>query len=306
MTSVIRTQDLTKRYGAATALDGLTVDVPEAELLALLGHNGAGKTTAMKLLLGLTRASAGQAWVLGVRPGTPEAVALRRDIGFLPENVTFGDAMTGFEALTFYARLKGIGRVGVLDLLERVGLAEAARNRIRTYSKGMRQRLGLAQALLGQPRLLLLDEPTTGLDPVLRRTFFGFIEDLKKAGTTIILSSHVLTELEMRTDRIAILRQGRLVACDTLDGLRRQAGLPVRIRLKAPPEHADSLARAAGPGSRVTFVNGRTVELAVEAGDKMAAVRSLAGGSNGVEDIDILPPSLEEIYAVFGSREATP
>lgn len=306
MTAVIRTQGLTKRYGTATALDDLTLDVPEGELLALLGHNGAGKTTAMKLLLGLTRPSAGEAWVLGARPGTAEAVALRRDIGFLPENVTFGDAMTGLEALCFYGRLKGESRRAALELLERVGLAEAAGNRIRTYSKGMRQRLGLAQALLGRPRLLLLDEPTTGLDPVLRRTFFDFVDDLKRAGTTVILSSHVLTELEMRTDRIAILRQARLVACDTLDGLRRKAGLPVRIRLKAPPEHADSLARAAGPGSRVTFVNGRTVELAVEAEDKMAAVRSLSAGANGVEDLDILPPSLEEIYAVFGSREAAP
>jgi len=306
MTAVIRTLGLTKRYGAATALDGLSLNVPEGELLALLGHNGAGKTTAMKLLLGLTRPSGGEAWVLGARPGTPEAVARRRDVGFLPENVTFGDAMTGLEALTFYAKLKGETRASVTELLEQVGLAEAAGNRIRTYSKGMRQRLGLAQALLGNPRLLLLDEPTTGLDPVLRRTFFHLIDKLKRAGTTVILSSHVLTELEMRTDRIAILRQARLVACDTIDGLRQRAGLPVRIRLKAPPERAESLARAAGPGSRVAFVNGRTVELTIDAEDKMAAVRSLSAGANGVEDLDILPPSLEEIYAVFGNREVTP
>lgn len=304
MTPVVHTRGLIKRYGAATALDGLTLDVPEGELLALLGHNGAGKTTAMKLLLGLTRPSAGEARVLGATPGTPAAVAQRRAIGFLPENVSFGDAMTGFEALFFYARLKGEGTPAVRELLDRVGLAAAAGNRIRTYSKGMRQRLGLAQALLGRPRLLLLDEPTTGLDPVLRRTFFGFVEDLKRAGTTVILSSHVLTELELRTDRIAILRHGRLVACDTLDGLRRRAGLPVRIRLKAPPEQAESLARVAGPASRITLVNGRTVELAVDAQDKMAAVRGLTAGTSGVEDLDILPPSLEDIYAVFGSREA--
>lgn len=305
MSAVIRTESLTKRYGRATALDGLTIEVPEGELLALLGHNGAGKTTAMKLLLGLTRPSGGEAWVLGARSGTSAAVELRRAVGFLPENVTFGDAMTGFEALTFYARLKGEGRAAVAELLERVGLVEAARRRIRTYSKGMRQRLGLAQALLGRPRLLLLDEPTTGLDPVLRRTFFDLLRDLKRAGTTVLLSSHVLTELELRTDRIAILRHGRLVACDTLDGLRRQAGLPVRIRVKAPPEHAQSLAERAGPAARVVSVNGRTVELAVGAEAKMAAVRGLAAGSSGVEDLDILPPSLEEIYAEFGSREAT-
>lgn len=304
MSAVIRTENLTKRYGKAMALDGLTLEVPEGELLALLGHNGAGKTTAMKLLLGLTRPSAGAAWVLGAEPGTPAAVALRRAIGFLPENVTFGDAMTGFEALDFYAKLKGEDRAVVSGLLERVGLDEAAGRRIRTYSKGMRQRLGLAQALLGHPRLLLLDEPTTGLDPILRRTFFELVRDLKQAGTTVILSSHVLTELELRTDRIAILRRGRLIACDTLDGLRRRAGLPVRIRVKAPPEHALSLARLAGPAARVVSANGRTVELAVGAEAKMEAVRGLAAGAYGVEDLDILPPSLEEIYAEFGSREA--
>lgn len=305
MSAVIRTENLTKRYGGATALDGLTIEVPEGELLALLGHNGAGKTTAMKLLLGLTRPSGGDAWVLGARPGTPGAVGLRRAIGFLPENVTFGDAMTGFEALSFYARLKGESRQMASDLLDRVGLTEAAGRRIHTYSKGMRQRLGLAQALLRHPRLLLLDEPTSGLDPILRRTFFDLIHDLKQAGTTVILSSHVLTELELRTDRIAILRHGRLIACDTLDALRRQAGLPIRIRVTAPPDQAQSLARLAGPAARVLFANGRTVELAVGAEAKMEAVRGLTAGSHGVEDLDILPPSLDEIYAVFGSREAT-
>lgn len=305
MSAVIRTENLTKRYGGATALDGLTIEVPEGELLALLGHNGAGKTTAMKLLLGLTRPSGGDAWVLGARPGTPTAVGLRGVIGFLPENVTFGDAMTGFEALSFYARLKGESRQMASDLLDRVGLTEAAGRRIHTYSKGMRQRLGLAQALLGHPRLLLLDEPTSGLDPILRRTFFDLIHDLKQAGTTVILSSHVLTELELRTDRIAILRHGRLIACDTLDALRRQAGLPIRIRVTAPPDQAQSLARLAGPNARVLFANGRTVELAVGAEAKMEAVRGLATGLHGVEDLDILPPSLDEIYAVFGSREAT-
>jgi Cu-processing system ATP-binding protein len=306
MTDVIRSAGLSKHYGATAALDGLTLDVRAGELVALLGHNGAGKTTAMKLWLGLTRPTAGAVEVLGAPPGGSRATALRRAIGFLPENVRFADGMTGAEALAFYARLKGADRSSAAALLEQVGLAEAAQRRIRTYSKGMCQRLGLAQALIGRPRLLLLDEPTTGLDPVFRRRFFAILEELKKGGATVVLSSHVLTELELRTDRIAILRHGRLVACDTLEGLRRSAGLPVRIRVRAEQSEADSLVRRVGGDARVVEANGRTVELAVGAEAKMEAVRRLAAGVDGVEDLDILPPSLEEIYAVFGSRETGP
>ena len=146
--------------------------------------------------------------------------------------MAFHDELTGADTLTFYARLKGADRKEVSTLLERVGLAKASSRRVKTYSKGMRQRLGLAQALLGAPRLLLLDEPTTGLDPVLRQEFFQIIRDLTKRGTTVVLSSHILTELEARTDIAAILRDGRLAAFGDLETLRRQAGLPVTVHVK--------------------------------------------------------------------------
>lgn len=274
--SAVSVRSLSKHYGPLKALDDLTLEVRQGEMLALLGHNGAGKTTLMKLLLGLTRPTHGELELLGAPPGPHH----RQDIGFLPENVTFTGGMKGREVLRFYARLKGASPTQAEDLLERVGLAEAAHKPVRTYSKGMRQRLGLAQALLATPKLLLLDEPTSGLDPMLRRAFYDILRELRESGSTVLISSHVLTELELRAERIAILSHGRLVACDTLDGLRRRAALPVRIRARVGTEE-------------------RRLEVAAE--DKMETVRRLA--AEPVDDIEIVPPSLEDIYTHFGADQ---
>ncbi len=275
---VLSVTDLTKTYGTRPALDSLSLSVRRGEVLALLGHNGAGKTTLMKLLLGLTRPTAGRIAIFG----TPPSPAGRADIGFLPENVVFSGGMTGKEVLTTLARLKKADLSAVTPLLDRVGLDEAARRPVRTYSKGMRQRLGLAQALIGHPRLLMLDEPTTGLDPVSRKTFYDLLGDLTGRGVTVLLSSHVLTELEVRADRIAILARGRLLAHDTLEGLRRSAGLPVRII--AHGVDGD------GRGRRV-------LDVAPE--DKMDTLRALMDGP--LTDIEVHPPTLETIYAHLGA-----
>ncbi len=299
---VIRLDHVTKRYGSFTAVDDLSLAVPQGEFLALLGHNGAGKTTMMKMVLGLTRPTSGSLSVLGAAGG----IAGRQSVGFLPENVSFTGGSTGREALRFYARLKGAPKAQVEELLQAVGLAEAGNKAVRTYSKGMRQRLGLAQALLGEPRLLLLDEPTTGLDPMLRQEFYRILRDMKARGVTILLSSHVLTELQLRTDRIAIMRKGRLVACDTLHGLQEAAGLPVRIRVRVPEGGAARAAAQAGEGATVLAANGRSVELGVSLAMKMDALRRLAAGTDGsVEDLDVLPPSLEDVYAHFGGLPPT-
>lgn len=297
----IRLEGLEKRYGTHRALASVDLTVAPGEMLALLGHNGAGKTTLMKILLGLTRASAGKARVLQHPPASAGSVGLRAQIGFLPENVAFSGAMTGREIIYTLARLKGQAPRSADALLERVGLAAAAGNRVRTYSKGMRQRLGLAQALIGSPRLLLLDEPTTGLDPTLRQTFYTTLSELKQGGTTILISSHLLTELETRTDRIAIMNRGELAACDTLNGLYRQAGLPVRLRLEVDdPETAAHI--AAGPG-RVLVQKDRRIELAVAPEDKMAAIRRLgAMEAHRLLDMQVLMPSLDEVYEHFGSN----
>ena len=302
----IQLESVGKRYGDQAALSDVSLAVAKGERLALLGHNGAGKTTLIKLLLGLTRPSAGRVAVLGVGPQEPDFVALRRQIGYLPESIALYDAMTGEEMLAFFAGLKGQSRAVCRDLLERLGLAPAARRRVRTYSKGMRQRLGLAQALLGDPGLVLLDEPTTGLDPALRLQFFEILEDLKAAGATVIISSHALTEIESRVDRLAILSQGRLVADGSLEALRAAAGLPVSIRVTSRPGEASRVAEAIGDQGRLTKVNDRAVHFTCPGEDKMALVRRIAALGAPVTDVEIAPPRLEEIYAHFTREGSKP
>ena len=184
-----------KAYGREKAVDGVTLALAPGERLALLGHNGAGKTTLLKLALGLTRADGGTVSTLGCAPGSPGWTEAKRAIGFLPESVAFLGSMTGRETIRFYGRLKGVDRSACEETLAHVGLADAAGKRVKTYSKGMRQRLGFAQAILGTPRLLILDEPTGGLDPDSRRAFHETLRALAGRGTAIILSSHVLTEV---------------------------------------------------------------------------------------------------------------
>lgn len=290
--------EVAKRYGTRNAVDGVSFTLAAGERVALLGHNGAGKTTLMKLMLGLSRPSAGTVQVLGENPGASAAARVRHGVGFLPENLGFDEALTGLELLTFYARLKRRPMAECNALLERVGLADAARQRVGTYSKGMRQRLGLAQALLGAPRLLLLDEPTTGLDPFLRFKFFAILQALSAAGTAVLLSSHALTELEERTDHIAILKQGRLVAMGPLPVLRASAGLPVRVRLTVAAGGRERIIERLG--CRGARPDGSTrVIFDVAASDKLAALHEVTRLGTAVRDVDIDPPTLDEVYAHF-------
>ncbi len=289
---------VTRTFGATQALADVSLTVAAGERVALLGHNGAGKSTLMKIVLGLIPATDGQITVDGHTPGSRAARALS---AYLPENVAFHPALTGQEQLRLYLRLKGEAASAAGPLLDRVGLSHAAGRRIGTYSKGMRQRLGLAQALIGRPRLLVLDEPTSGLDPVSRREFYGIVDDLARDGAAVLLSSHALTEVEARTDRIAILSQGRLVADDTLADLRRRAALPIRISVTARPETADAVA-AALSGRRV---NGAHVDLDCLPGDKLARLGQIAALGEAVRDVEVIPPSLEDLYTHF-SRRGTP
>ncbi|MCR6628620.1 MAG: ABC transporter ATP-binding protein [Magnetospirillum sp.] len=238
-----------KAFSAGRAVGPVSFSLSPGETVALVGHNGAGKTTLMKLMLGLIRPSSGTVRVLGGDPAQARGSRARLAAGFLPETVAFHHAMTGVEVLDFYARLKGENSRRNGELLDRVGLGEARRQRVGTYSKGMRQRLALAQALLGEPRLLLLDEPTTGLDPALRQNFYDIVYELRQAGATVLMSSHALAELEGRTDRVIIMHQGSMRVCGTLDELRQLACLPSHLRLRfgaAPAGLPDWLRPSAG------------------------------------------------------------
>jgi Cu-processing system ATP-binding protein len=286
---------VTRTFGAVEALKDVSLSVAAGERVALLGHNGAGKSTLMKTILGLIPATSGEIRVADQAPGSRAA---RQATAYLPENAAFHPALSGREQIAFYLRLRGEPASLAGDLLDRVGLGAAADRRIGTYSKGMRQRVGLAQALIGRPRLMVLDEPTSGLDPVSRRDFYEILADLARDGAAILLSSHALTEVEARTDRIAILSKGRLVANDTLANLRREAELPIHIQVSARPESVGSVAdRLAG-----TRVNGVRVDLTCGPGDKLARLGQIAGLGNLVEDVEVIPPSLEDLYTHFSRR----
>jgi Cu-processing system ATP-binding protein len=289
---------VTRTFGAVEALTDVSLSVAEGERVALLGHNGAGKSTLMKIVLGLIPATSGDVRVAGAAPGSRAA---REAAAYLPENAAFHPALTGREQIALYLRLRGEPAAKAGGLLDRVGLDHAGDRRIGTYYKGMRQRVGLAQALIGRPRLMVLDEPTSGLDPVSRREFYGILDELARQGTAILLSSHALTEVEARTDRIAILSKGRLVANDTLAALRREAGLPIHIQIAARPDTVGDVAdRLAG-----TRVNGVRVDLVCGHGDKLARLGQIADLGGLIEDVEVIPPSLEDLYTHF-SRRADP
>jgi len=287
-----------KDYDGKTVLDDVSLDVNEGTLVALVGHNGAGKTTMMKLLLGLIRPSRGTVSILGYDPAGPDGAEAKKNLGFLPETVAFQQAMTGLEVLNFYGRLKRADLNINPELLARVGLADAARRRVKTYSKGMRQRLGLAQALLGAPRVMLLDEPTTGLDPALRRDFYDSLSALKNDGVTVLLSSHALSELESRIDKVAIMNSGKLMACGTLAELRSRAHVPVRIRLRTRDGQASNIANQLN-GAEISRVNGQVIEFVCAPEEKMLLVRRVSELGVAVEDIEIDLPTLDQLYSHY-------
>lgn len=286
---------VTKRYDDHTVLDAVGFDVAAGERVALLGHNGAGKSTLMKIILGLITADGGTVSVHGLAPGSYRA---RTQTAYLAENASFHPSLTGKEQLRYYLRLRDEDPRKATSLLERVGLGAAANRRIGTYSKGMRQRVGMAQALIGEPKLLILDEPTSGLDPVSRREFYVILDELAAQGTAILLSSHALTEVEARTDRIVILSSGVMVANDTLANLRQRASLPIRLQVSAQRGKADEVAQKLS-GERS---NGVMVDLVCSSQEKLARLGDISALGPLVDDVDVIPPSLEDIYSHFSKR----
>ncbi|WP_176248762.1 MULTISPECIES: ABC transporter ATP-binding protein [unclassified Sulfitobacter] len=296
MTSTLTISHLTKTFGGVNALSDVSLHVAAGERVALLGHNGAGKSTFMKVILGLIAADSGEISVCGEAPG---GAAARAKVAYLPENATFHSALTGLEQITYYLRLRGEDTSEAMVLLDKVGLGHAAKRRIGTYSKGMRQRVGLAQTLIGHPDLLVLDEPTSGLDPVSRRDFYELLDGLAAEGAAILLSSHALTEVEARTDRLLILSGGKMVATGTLPELRREAALPIAMHITAINGYDGDILTAFPDAIRV----GSALHLNCSQEDKLTTLSQIAGLKDKVADIDVIPPSLEDIYSHFSRRD---
>ena len=290
MSALLTASQLGKTFGNFTAVNKVDIHINAGEMIALAGHNGAGKSTLMKMLLGLLTPTSGS---ISINGHSATSLVARQLIGYLPETVALYPNMTGFETLEFFADLKHVSRERNRELLTRVGIIEAAKKRVGTYSKGMRQRLALAQALLGQPKILLLDEPTTGLDPASRADFYRILDELRAQGTAILLSSHALAELADQADRIVIMKSGVKTADGDLHALRRDAGLPTRLR--AWFADAVNLPAPWQP-------EGDGWVCASSEADKVARLGELWQAGQPT-NIDILPPALDDLYAHFLRRE---
>ena len=254
MDSVITTEQLVKRFGSRTAVHGLDLEVRRGEVFGVIGPNGAGKTTTMRMLLDIVRPTSGSATVLGGNPSTGGA-ALRRRIGFLPGELLLEGRANAGELLRHYGRISGaVPPRRIPELAERLGLDLS--RQIKGLSKGNKQKLGLIQAFLHEPELLVLDEPTSGLDPLVQQEFLAMVREAARAGQTVFLSSHVLSEVEHVADRVAILREGRLLSVSDVPSLRNGAGRHVRAVLAdADVAEVRALLQAV-PGLRDLAVDG--------------------------------------------------
>ena len=302
--NVIEVRGAVKHFGETRAVDGVDLTVQAGELFGLIGHNGAGKTTLFKMMLGLLPATRGEIHIDG-QPVRGEAFRqVRRGIGYLPESLALYDNLSGLEIMQFFAKLKDADPRSCLPLLEKVGLANAARRRVRGYSKGMRQRLGFAQALLGSPRLLFLDEPTNGLDPQGIREFYQILRELREQGVTAILTSHILAEIQLRVDRLALMRTGKIQALGTVHSLREELNLPLDFQLTLCPGAEEALRQALAnqPAASVQF-NGTMVHVRCLREQKMAMLHVLAMLDGALLDLHIKEPSLEDVF--LGYSDAT-
>ncbi len=302
----LRTEALTKHYGRphrgrlpagpfVPALTDLSITVKSGEIFGFLGPNGAGKSTTIRLLLGFLHPSSGRAEVLGLDTAAA-SVEIRSRVGYLPGGIALYDGMTGLDLLDYLGQLYGRTPVRRHDLLERLEMSERTLARpVRDYSRGMRQKIGIIQALQHDPELAILDEPTEGLDPLMQRAFYDVLDELRVAGRTIFLSSHVLSEVERVCDRVGIIRAGRLVALEDIAALLARRKRHVELRFHGAPPDLASIPGVTGivihPGLLMCQLEG-------DVGPFLAALNGVA-----VADLTIEPAHLEEAFLEFYEGE---
>ena len=287
MTAVIRTEGLRKTFGSTVALDGVDLRVDRGEVHGFLGPNGAGKSTTIRVLLGLIRADAGVVSVLGEDPWT-RAVELHHRLAYVPGDVNLWPNLTGGEVIDLFARLRGgYDRMRRDELCERFGLDPTKKGR--TYSKGNRQKVAIVSALASDVELLLLDEPTAGLDPLMEAVFDQCIAEEKGRGRTVLLSSHILAQVEKLCDRLSIIRQGRIVETGTLDDMRHLTRTTVTVRTEQPPDGLDGWA-----GVRDVHQEASGLTFDVDAEHLDAVIGRLHG--LGIRSLVAHPPTLEQLF----------
>jgi ABC-2 type transport system ATP-binding protein len=302
----LEVQDLRKRYGSTVALAGISFEVAAGEMFGLLGPNGAGKTTLLSIVSCLVEASAGQACLLG-RTLLPAARALRKEIGIVPQELALYGELTARENLHFFGQLYGLGgarlRTRVDEVLTAVALEDRADSRVDTFSGGMKRRLNLGAALVHEPRLLLLDEPTTGVDPQSRNRIFEEIRRVNRSGVTVVYTSHYMEEVQALCTRIGIIDHGRLIACDTVAALLRQMEGLIRIRVpQTTPRLRERIKQL--PNVRMTELNGQSLE--VECWDVKGTLLQLVSLLNELQleltSLETEEPNLERVFLHLTGR----
>ncbi len=292
---MIRTHSLSKMYGSAPGIEELGFLPVQGEIFGLLGPNGAGKTTTIRLLLDLIRPTSGTVSLFGCDPRPNPG--LRRRIGYLPGDLRLYERMSGREQLTYFAGLRGMKSLGSAEELAERFEVELERPQ-KTLSKGNRQKIGIVQAFMHDPELLILDEPTSGLDPLVQQTFHTLLDETRAAGRTVLISSHVLPEVQRVADRVALLRRGRLVLEDTVEALRAHALAHLEATLAAPAA-ADAFSGL--PGVRELERHGLTVRFAVQ-GEPDRLLKALA--THHVVALESREADLEDVFlALYGHEE---
>ncbi|MFI9508349.1 ATP-binding cassette domain-containing protein [Nocardia sp. NPDC052566] len=287
MSAVIQVDALRKTFGHVTALDGLDLSVSEGEIHGFLGPNGAGKSTTIRVLLGILRATGGAVEVLGRDPWS-DAVALHHELAYVPGDVTLWPSLSGGETIDLLARMRGgINAERRAELIERFDLDP--RKKARTYSKGNRQKVALISALASDVQLLLLDEPTSGLDPLMEQVFRECVAEAKQRGATVLLSSHILSEVEVLCDRVTIIRAGQAVESGSLSQMRHLSRTSITAELLGDPGDLHRI-----PGVTDIAIDGSTLHCQVDSEHLGELIRVL--GDTGVRSLTSAPPTLEELF----------
>jgi len=301
--AVIVAESLSKRYGSASAVDQISFNIRKGEVFGLLGPNGAGKTTTILMLLGLTEISAGRVSVLGYDPAR-QPLQVKRRVGYLPDSVGFYDHLTAVENLAYTAKLMGLSlkerTQRIADALERVRLSDVAYKRVATFSRGMRQRLGLAEIIVKKAEIAILDEPTSGLDPQATLEFLDLIRELKAEGITVLLSSHLLDQVQRICDRVALFQSGRIVLLGSVAELSVQvlgAGFVVEVEAEGAGI-ARRLATIPGVSNVETLAKDR-FRMTAERDVRADAARAVVAVDGALRRLSVDEPSVEAIYARY-------
>jgi len=293
---VIETRDLTKRFGDVVAVDSLNMHVKRGEIYGFLGPNGAGKTTTIKMILGLMYPTGGEVYINGEKMH-PDNIEIKKEIGFLPERISFYRNLTPVQTLNFFCELKEVDKSIVPELLKEVGLQNDANRKVGTFSKGMIQLLGFAQAMIGSPSIYILDEPSSGLDARWVKTIREKIRYLNEKGATVMFSSHILSEVQALCDRVCVINKGHLVAEDTIENLNKKLNIKPKLIIKVEGKAKISSKDIEDiEGVDNVEIKDNEITVVCDGKRKLQIIEEIKDKGIAIEDFQTIEPSVEDVF----------